>query len=74
MVVLSAFMVVIVLLQPGGGDGLEAVSGSQDTFFGKNKGKTTEGAMKKITVITAVSLVVVSILFWVSIIILNDIG
>ncbi|MDR3318699.1 MAG: preprotein translocase subunit SecG [Clostridiales bacterium] len=74
MVVLSVFMIAVVLFQPGGSDGLGAISGTSDTFFGKNKGKTTEGALKRLTIIAAVSLVVIAILFFVTMIIYNGVG
>ena len=64
---LSLLMVVLVLMQPGGSSGLEAVSGAQDTFFGKNKGKTTEGTLKRITVISAIIILVLTVVFWVTI-------
>ena len=35
-VLLSIVMVLIVLLQPGNSEGLGAISGGAETFFGKN--------------------------------------
>lgn len=70
MVLLSLFMIVAVMLQPSASDGMGAISGGQqDTFFGKNKGKTLEGTLKRATVGVAISLVVICILFFVSLII-----
>lgn len=69
MVLLSAFMVFCVMTQPAASEGLSAISGGQDTFFGKNKGKTLEGTFKRLTVLTAILLVVVAVLFFVSLII-----
>jgi preprotein translocase, secG subunit len=62
-VLLSLFMVLIVLLQPGNSSGLGAISGGAETFFGKNKAKTLEGKLKKLTIIVAVALVVLCIVY-----------
>ena len=62
-VLLSIVMVLIVLLQPGNSEGLGAISGGAETFFGKNKAKTLEGRLKKLTIIVAVALVVLCILY-----------
>ena len=58
-VLLSIVMVLIVLLQPGNSEGLGAISGGAETFFGKNKAKTLEGRLKKLTIIVAVALCIV---------------
>ena len=71
MVLLSIFMIVSVMTQPSASEGLSAIGGGQDTFFGKHKGKTFEGTMKKITVIVAICLLVICILFYGSLLIYN---
>lgn len=70
-VLLSIFLIVVVLFQKSSEDGLGALSGGQDTFFGKNKGQTLEGRLKKLTVLTAILLVVVAALFFISMAIYN---
>ena len=62
-VLLSIVMVLIVLLQPSNSEGLGAISGGAETFFGKNKAKTLEGRLKKLTIIVAVALVVLCIVY-----------
>ena len=62
-VLLSIVMVLIVLLQPGNSEGLGAISGGAETFFGKNKAKTLEGRLKKLTIVVAVALVVLCIVY-----------
>jgi len=69
MVLLSIFMIVSVMTQPSASEGLSSISGGQDTFFGKNKGKTFEGTMKKLTVYVAIALLVICVLFYVSLMI-----
>lgn len=62
-VLLSIVMVLIVLLQPGNSEGVGAISGGAETFFGKNKAKTLEGRLKRLTIIVAVALVVLCIVY-----------
>lgn len=57
--------IVLVLLQPGNSRGIDALGGSSDTFFGKNKGKSIEAKMKKWTWICLIVLAVFSIAFYV---------
>ena len=42
-------LTVIVLLQEGKSAGLGAISGAADTYWGKNKGRSMEGALVKFT-------------------------
>jgi preprotein translocase subunit SecG len=62
-VLCALFMVFVVLLQPGNSSGLGAIGGGAETFLGKNKAKTLEGKMKRLTVIVAISLAVLLIAF-----------
>ncbi len=57
--------IVLVLLQPSNSSGIDALGGSSETFFGKNKGKSIEAKMKKWTWICLAVLVVFSIAFYV---------
>ena len=57
--------IVLILLQPGNSTGIDALGGSSETFFGKNKGKSIEAKMKKWTIICLVILLVFSIIFFV---------
>ena len=61
----AAAAIVLVLLQPGNSTGIDALGGSSETFFGKNKGKSIEARMKKWTVICLVILVIFSICFYI---------
>ena len=60
----AAAAIVLVLLQPGNSTGIDALGGSSETFFGKNKGKSIEARMKKWTIICLVILVIFSICFY----------
>lgn len=56
--------IILVLLQPSNSSGIDALGGSSETFFGKNKGKSIEAKMKKWTWICLAILVVLSIAFY----------
>ncbi len=58
----SIFVVAIVLVQPSNSSGIGAISGQSETFLSKNKGKTTESKLKRITVISSIILAVCCIL------------
>ncbi|MDD2647662.1 MAG: preprotein translocase subunit SecG [Eubacteriales bacterium] len=62
LVVISALVVVAtVLLQAGNTQGLGAIAGGAETFFGKNKAKTFEGKLELATKISAVVFIVLTI-------------
>ena len=52
----------IVLAQEGKSAGLGAISGAAETYWGKNKGRSTEGMMKKATVFLCALFIILSIL------------
>ena len=56
--------VLLVLLQPSNSSGIDALGGSSETFFGKNKGKSIEAKMKKWTWICLAILIVFAITFY----------
>ena len=65
MLVAAVAAIVLVLLQPGNSTGIDALGGSSETFFGKNKGKSIEAQMKKWTWICLIILVIFSIAFYI---------
>ncbi len=54
-------MTVIVLMQEGKSSGLGALSGAAESHWAKNKNRTLEGNMEKITKITAVVIFVLAL-------------
>ena len=52
--IISLILIVVVLLQEGKSAGLGVVSGGSDTYWGKNKGRSMEGALEKFTKILVV--------------------
>ena len=65
MAVAAVAAIVLVLMQPSNSSGIDALGGSSETFFGKNKGKSIEAKMKKWTWICLAVLVFFSIAFYI---------
>lgn len=62
-IILAIILLVVVLVQPGKMDGFTNFSvGTSDTFFAKNKSKTHEAFLKRVTVITAILFAIVTIM------------
>lgn len=57
--------IVLVLLTPGNSQGIDALGGSSETFYGKNKGQSREYKLKKWTTICLIILAVLSIVFFI---------
>ncbi len=53
LVVCALVLIGTVLLQPGESNGLGAIAGGAETFFGKNKAKSMEGKLALATKISA---------------------
>ncbi len=57
------FVIVVVMAQPAKVQGLSsAISGGAQTFFGKNKARTYEGKLQKLTSVAMVLFVITSLL------------
>lgn len=59
----AIFLILVILLQPGNSSGVSALSGQSETFLSKNKGKTRESKLRKLTVISCVVLAVLCVVF-----------
>lgn len=62
LVLTSLVLIVTVLLQPGESNGLGAITGGAETFFGKNKAKTMEGKLALATKVSAVVFTLMALL------------
>ena len=62
-------LIVIILFQPSSSSGMGALSGQRDTFYSKDKSKSLESVMKKITIVLGIAEGVLAILFFVTLII-----
>lgn len=63
-VICAVFIIIVVMLQPGNSNGISALDGTSDTFYGKNKSKTVESKLKKLTVVCVVVMTVLMIAFY----------
>lgn len=61
-IVICIALTVLVLMQEGKSAGLGSLGGMTDTYWGKNKGRSVEGTMKKVTTVLAVLLLVLAVL------------
>ena len=52
---------VLVLMQEGRSQGLGAIAGAAETYWGKNKGRSMEGTLVKSTKFLAIAFIVISI-------------
>lgn len=52
---------VIVLMQEGNAQGLGAISGAAETYWGKNKGRSIEGMLVKITTGLVIGFLVIAL-------------
>ena len=57
--------IILVLMTPGNSQGIDALGGSSETFYGKNKGKSTEAKLKMWTMICLGVLAVFAIIFFI---------
>ena len=62
MVIASLVMIVTVLLQSSDDNGMGALTGGSETFFGKNKNSTLEGKLALATKISAGVFVLLALL------------
>ena len=62
LVITALVLIVTVLLQPGESNGLGAIAGGAETFFGKNKAKTMEGKLALATKVSAVVFIICALL------------
>ena len=63
--------IVLVLLQQSNSEGIQGITGSSETFFGKNKGQSIESKLKKWSWICLGVLAFLAIAFYIVIIVLE---
>lgn len=59
-IIVCVALVVLVLMQEGKSAGLGTISGAAETYWGKNKGRSMEGLLVKLTKVLAVSFILLS--------------
>lgn len=60
-IIVCIAMIVLVLMQEGKSAGLGAISGAAESYWGKNKARTMEGMLVKLTKICAVLFMLLAI-------------
>lgn len=61
-VLICLALTVVVLLQEGKSAGLGSISGMAESYWGKNKGRSMEGNLSKLTTFAAIAFMVLAIL------------
>ena len=61
-ILVSVALSAIVLMQEGKSAGLGVISGAAESYWGKNKGRSIEGKLEKITKILVVAFMLIAIL------------
>lgn len=64
-VLCAGFVTVVVMIQSGNSNGISALSGSSDTFYGKNKSKTVESKLRRLTVVCIAIMTVLLIAYYI---------
>lgn len=59
-IIISIAVTVIVLMQEGKQTGLGAIAGSSETYWSKNKGRSVEGMLVKITRVLVILFLVIA--------------
>lgn len=65
MFVAAAAAIILVMMQPGNSQGIDALGGSSETFYGKNKGRSLESKLKMWTFICIGVLAVLAVVFFI---------
>lgn len=60
-IIVSLVITVVILMQEGKQAGLGAISGAADTYWGKNKGRSMEGMLVKITKICVIAFLLLAV-------------
>ena len=59
-IIICIVLTILVLMQEGKSAGLGALSGAAETYWGKNKGRSMEGALVKIPKYLAIAFIVLA--------------
>ena len=62
LIIVSIALTVIILIQEGKSAGLGAIAGAAETYWGKNKGRSMEGMLVKLTRVLVIAFIVLACL------------
>lgn len=65
-IIICIAIVIVVLMQEGKNSGLGAMSGAADTYWSKNKGRSAEGKMVKLTAVLGALFIAISLVLCVN--------
>lgn len=60
LVIICIALTVLILMQEGKSNGLGAIAGASDTYWSKNKGRSMEGMLVKVTRILVIVFMILS--------------
>lgn len=60
-IIICLALVVLVLMQEGKSAGLGSISGAAETYWGKNKGRSMEGKLVKVTKYLAIGFMLLAV-------------
>jgi len=61
--IVSIILAIMVMMQEGKGGGLtSSISGGAETYWSKNKGKSREAVLRKVTVVFGIAYMVIALL------------
>lgn len=63
-IVICALLVFLVVFQEGNDKGMGIIGGGADTFFGKEKGRTIDSKLKRLTTILAIAFAVCTVVLY----------
>ena len=61
LIIVSLIATVVILIQEGKSAGLGAIAGEADTYWGKNKGRSMEGILVKLTKVLVALFIILAI-------------
>lgn len=70
MAVLSILLIITIFMQPANTSGMGALDNSE-TYYSKNKKRSTEGVMRMLTIVIAITMAVLAIAFFATMIAYN---
>lgn len=60
--IVCVILTAIVLMQEGKQQGLGTISGAAESYWGKNKGRSMEGTLEKVTKVLAIAFIVIALI------------
>ncbi|MBO5454261.1 MAG: preprotein translocase subunit SecG [Clostridia bacterium] len=65
-IIVSIALIITVLMQSGKSQGVPgSIAGGAETFFGKNKGRTIDGILSKVTSVLAILFIILSVVLYI---------